>query len=94
MSDSDDPARAYESLRVETATMLGLNLADLSPAASLRLDLTALLRLSLDSLQGIALSGQEVDLARLQSCFSRAVAQRDVRSLAKQQRLRGKRTRS
>jgi hypothetical protein len=70
MSDSDDPARAYESLRVETATMLGLNLADLSPAASLRLDLTALLRLSLDSLQGIALSGQEVDLARLQSCFS------------------------
>jgi hypothetical protein len=66
---SDDTARIYEALRVETARMLGLELADLSPADGLRLDLTSLLRLSLDSLQGVALSGKEVDLSRLQACY-------------------------
>jgi hypothetical protein len=67
---SDDPARDYEVLRRQTAAMLNLDLADLSPADGLRLDLTALLRLSLDSLQGAALAGREVDLSRLQSCFA------------------------
>jgi hypothetical protein len=66
-----DPAATYDALRAETARMLGLDLAaDLSPADGLRLDLCALLRLSLDALQGVALSGREVDLSRLQSCYT------------------------
>jgi hypothetical protein len=64
-----DPAHDYEMLRAETAQMLGIDLAALSPADGLRLDLTALLRLSLDTLQGQALSGREVDLSRLQACY-------------------------
>jgi hypothetical protein len=66
-----DPARDYEALRAETARMLGLDLAaDLSPADGLRLDLCALLRLSLDALQGAALAGREVDLGKLQTCYA------------------------
>jgi hypothetical protein len=67
---SDDPAGDYEVLRAQTAQMLNLDLTALCPADGLRLDLTALLRLSLDSLQGQALSGREVDLSRLQSCYA------------------------
>jgi hypothetical protein len=66
---SDDPAHDYEILRVSTAQMLGLDLANLSPAEGLRLDLTVLLRLQLDALQGLALAGQDIDLSRLQSCY-------------------------
>jgi hypothetical protein len=68
MSDPD-PAREYAALRSQTAQTLNLDLADLSPADGLKLDLTSLLRLSLDSLQGAALAGREVDLSRLQSCY-------------------------
>jgi hypothetical protein len=64
MSDPD-PAAAYERLRTETAAMLRLNLADLTLTEGLQLDLVALLRLEIDSLQGAALSGETVDLQRL-----------------------------
>jgi hypothetical protein len=66
---SDDPAATYESLRAETAKMLGLAAA-LSPTEALRVDLTALLRLQLDALQGAALAGREIDLGKLQSCYA------------------------
>ena len=64
MSDPD-PAAAYDTLRTETATMLRLNLADLSLVEGLQLDLVALLRLEIDSLQGAALFGEQIDLQRL-----------------------------
>jgi hypothetical protein len=66
---SDDAAATYEALRVSTAQLLNLDLANLSPADGVRLDLTSLLRLLLDSMQANALSGQEVDLAQLRSCY-------------------------
>jgi hypothetical protein len=69
MTTDDPAARAYEVLRNQTATMLGLDVSALSPADGLKLDLCALLRLSLDNLQGAALAGREVDLSRLQSCY-------------------------
>jgi hypothetical protein len=66
----DDPAGLYARLRAETARMLGFdNPASLSLVQGLQLDLTALLRLTLDGLQGQALAGQEIDLGRLQSAF-------------------------
>ena len=66
---SDDPAGDYEVLRTQTAQMLNLDLAALSPTEALRVDLTALLRLQLDALQGAALAGREIDLGKLQSCY-------------------------
>jgi hypothetical protein len=66
---TDDPARDYEALRVQTAKLLNLDTADLSATESLQLDLASLLRLSLDALQGAALAGREIDLGKLQSCY-------------------------
>jgi hypothetical protein len=63
-------AALHRKLRVETAAMLNLDLTALSPTDGLRLDLTALLRLQLDSLQGLALAGQDVDMSRLSACVA------------------------
>jgi hypothetical protein len=38
-------------------------------SSGLKLDLTSLLRLSLDNLQGAALAGREIDLGKLQACW-------------------------
>jgi hypothetical protein len=70
MREPVSPA-GFEKLRAETAHLLGIDLtADLPLAESLRLDCIALLRLEVDGLQGKALSGEEVDLARLGAALS------------------------
>jgi hypothetical protein len=66
---TDNPARTYQVLREETASLLGYSDLDkLTPTESLRLDLTALLRLQIDTLQGQALSGESIDMPTLSSC--------------------------
>jgi hypothetical protein len=56
-------------LRVETAQMLNLDIADLSLVAGLQLDLVSLLRLEVDGLQGSALAGEQIDLDRLSTAL-------------------------
>jgi hypothetical protein len=68
MSDAD-PAGLYTALRGETAKLLGLDLTSLSLVEQLQLDLCAMLRLEIDTLQGECLAGHEIDLARLKSAF-------------------------
>lgn len=60
-----DPAAAYERLKIETAAMLGFDVSDLTLTQGLQLDLVSLLRLEVDTMQGAALSGEQVDLQRL-----------------------------
>lgn len=69
-SDDPDPRTVYEALRISTAQLLNLDADNLSPADGLKLDLTSLLRLTLDGLQGAALAGREIDLGKLQSCYA------------------------
>jgi hypothetical protein len=69
MSDPD-PAATYERLRTETAEMLRLNADSASLIEGLQVDLVALLRLEIDTLQGAVLSGDSVDLARLASALT------------------------
>jgi hypothetical protein len=70
MADDHDPAGLYARLRAETARMLGFDLASLSLGEGLQLDLTSMLRLEIDTLQGACLAGQAIDLARLQAAFA------------------------
>jgi hypothetical protein len=69
MSDPNtkaDPSASYQLLRRETAEMLRINADDLGLVDGLQLDITSLLRLVIDSLQGKVLVGEEVDLGKLQ----------------------------
>jgi hypothetical protein len=65
-----DPASTYTRLRAETAAMLGVDTADMSKTEGLRLDITSLLLLEIDSLQGSILANEKVDLARLASALT------------------------
>jgi hypothetical protein len=66
-----DPPHTYKVLRNESAVMLDLDpAAELPPVAELKLDLVTLLRLALDNLSGLALSGAEIDLSRLSACHT------------------------
>jgi hypothetical protein len=65
-----DPASTYTRLRAETAAMLGVDPADMSKTEGLRLDITSLLLLEIDSLQGSILANEKVDLARLASALT------------------------
>jgi hypothetical protein len=69
MSDSD-PAAAYERLKIETARMLNLSTDSTSLIEGLQVDLVALLRLEIDTLQGAVLAGDSVDLGRLASALT------------------------
>jgi hypothetical protein len=69
MSDSD-PAAAYERLKIETARMLNLSADSASLVEGLQVDLVALLRLEIDTLQGAVLAGDSVDLGRLASALT------------------------
>lgn len=59
-----EPA-VFERLRSQTATLLGFDLANMTPLRSLRLDRATLLRLELDRLQAQQSAGQAVDLSRV-----------------------------
>ena len=69
MSDPD-PATTYERLKIETAEMLNLNVASSSLLENLQVDLVALLRLEIDTLQGAVLAGESVDLNRLSTALT------------------------
>jgi hypothetical protein len=56
-------------LRAETAALLGVDPDDLSKTEGLRLDITSLLLLEIDSLQGSILANEKVDLARLSTAL-------------------------
>jgi hypothetical protein len=63
---SADPKTVYEQLRRETATMLGFKDADTpSLVQNLQVDCVALLRFSVDNLQGEVFAGKDVDLNKL-----------------------------
>jgi hypothetical protein len=65
-----DPAAAYTALRAETVRLLGLDPAGtMSLAQDLQVDLLALLRLEVDTLNGRVLAGEAVDLNRLSVAF-------------------------
>jgi hypothetical protein len=64
-----DPSAAYDRLRVETAEMLKLDVANLSLVEGLQLDLVSMLRLEVDGLQGAVLAGEQVDLGRLSTAL-------------------------
>jgi DNA-binding SARP family transcriptional activator len=66
----NDPASAYQKMRSETAKMLGLDPSASSLIQGLQIDLIALLRLSVDTLQGQVLAGEDVDLDRLADSLS------------------------
>jgi hypothetical protein len=65
-----DPSAAYDRLRVETAEMLKLDVANLSLVEGLQLDLVSMLRLEVDGLQGSVLAGEQVDLDRLSTALA------------------------
>src|SRR4029077_4274903 len=65
-----DPAEVYGRLKAETAAMLGVDPADMSKTEGLRLDITSLLLLEIDSLQGAILANEQVDLGRLSSALA------------------------
>lgn len=60
-----DLVRDYEQLRAETAQMFAFDPDALTMLQTLQIDLVALLRLEIDTLQGTALAGTAPDLARL-----------------------------
>jgi hypothetical protein len=64
-----DPASTYTRLRAETAALLGVDPDDLSKTEGLRLDITSLLLLEIDSLQGSILANEKVDLARVSTAL-------------------------
>ena len=68
--DIADPAAAYERLKIETAGMLRLDVGSSSLLENLQVDLVALLRLEIDTLQGAVLAGDSVDLGRLASALT------------------------
>ena len=65
-----DTASTYARLKAETAAMLGLDPAKTSKTEGLRLDITSLLLLEIDSLQGSILANEQIDLARLSSALT------------------------
>lgn len=65
-----DPATIYEKLKAETAEMLRLNVDSPSLLENLQVDLVSLLRLEVDTMQGKVLSGEQVDLNRLQTALT------------------------
>jgi hypothetical protein len=67
---TSDPASTYTRLRAETAALLGVDPDDLSKTEGLRLDITSLLLLEIDSLQGSILANEKVDLARLSTALA------------------------
>jgi len=79
-----DPAAAYERLKIETASMLGLNTESSSLLENLQLDLVSLLRLQIDDLQGKVLSGEQVDLNRLSTALGMLRQLLPVNSLVSQ----------
>jgi hypothetical protein len=70
MSASEPYEKTYERLKAETAEMFGLDVAKLSLLDELRLDLVSLLRLEVGALHGQALTGQKVDLDRLNTAHT------------------------
>ena len=60
--NQSDPAVAYERLKIETASMLRLDVDSSSLLENLQVDLVSLLRLQIDDLQGKVLSGEQVIL--------------------------------
>jgi hypothetical protein len=64
-----DPAKTYAELKIETAQMLGfVDIDKLSPVDGLKLDLVSLLRLQVDHMQGLALTGESINMEMLSSC--------------------------
>jgi hypothetical protein len=61
-----DPAKSYAALRDETAAMLNLNADSASLVENLQVSLVAILRMEVDTLEGQVLSGDSVDLKRLE----------------------------
>ncbi len=59
---STDLATLFVKLRSETARLLGLDLANMTPSQEARLDTTSMLRFELDRLQAAQLRGEPVDL--------------------------------
>jgi hypothetical protein len=60
-----NPSASYQTLRLETAALLKLDVNNLGLVEGLQLDLVRLLRLIVDELQGKVLAGEPVDLDRL-----------------------------
>lgn len=58
-------AEVYGQLRSRTATLLGLDLANLTPLKALKLDRAVLLQLELDRCQAQQAAGEPVDLGRM-----------------------------
>lgn len=62
---NDELATQYERLRRDTARLLNYDIANLTPAKEVRLDRVSALRLEVDHLQMLQLSGQPFDLSKL-----------------------------
>jgi hypothetical protein len=60
-------AELYRRLRHETASLLGFDVASLTPAQSIKTDLVSSLRLALDTLTAAQLAGEHVDTVKLLS---------------------------
>jgi hypothetical protein len=68
MTDTEQPQSDltdFQRARVEAAALLGLDLAKLNPADSLRLDLAVVLRRAIDSATESAFDGEPIDIPRL-----------------------------
>ena len=59
-----EPRQLLDRMRKLTATLLGYDLSNLTPAQSVRLDRAAALRLELDDVQSRQLAGLPVDMAK------------------------------
>jgi hypothetical protein len=63
-----DEGTLYRKLCAETAQLLGLDVAALTTAQAVRVDLVASLRLALDHFTALQLRGEQVDVGKMLSC--------------------------
>jgi hypothetical protein len=73
MSDSPkaDPSVAYENLRRESCALLGLDPDGApTPLEQMQTDLTGIVRMTIDAIQGDLLAGREADVGRLATCVA------------------------
>jgi hypothetical protein len=62
---SEDIRKLYETVRAETASVMGYDAKRLTPVQAMRLDLATSLRFALDNVQTKIINGQSTDVAEL-----------------------------
>ena len=70
---SDDRTELYERVRAASCKLLGFDVEKLTDAQALQVDLATILRLNIDDMTAMTISGKQVDVVKL-ACLPRAAS--------------------